>query len=86
MRPTLHLQPKLQSGQLVCWLGLAPDGVCHAQNVAVLAVRSYRTFSPLPKTEVFGGIFSAALSICQMAFLTFVKRPALWSSEVPPRY
>ena len=29
--------------------GLAPDGVYHAQPVASLAVRSYRTFSPLPR-------------------------------------
>ena len=28
--------------------GLAPDGVYPAQPVASLAVRSYRTFSPLP--------------------------------------
>jgi hypothetical protein len=28
-----------------------------------LAVRSYRTFSPLPPTEAEGGIFSVALSV-----------------------
>jgi hypothetical protein len=28
--------------------GLAPDGACHAVPVARSAVRSYRTFSPLP--------------------------------------
>jgi hypothetical protein len=28
--------------------GLAPDGVCHAASLALRAVRSYRTFSPLP--------------------------------------
>jgi len=28
--------------------GLAPGGVCHAGHVAIAAVRSYRTFSPLP--------------------------------------
>ena len=29
-------------------LGLAPGGVCPASDVTVAAVRSYRTFSPLP--------------------------------------
>src|SRR5579864_5649281 len=28
--------------------GLAPCGVCHASSIAARAVRSYRTFSPLP--------------------------------------
>ena len=45
--------------------GLAPDGVYHAQPVASLAVRSYRTFSPLPASfqKGAGGIFSVALSL-----------------------
>ena len=29
--------------------GLAPGGACHARGVAVPAVRSYRTLSPLPR-------------------------------------
>jgi len=29
--------------------GLAPGGVCRAAGVAASAVRSYRTFSPLPR-------------------------------------
>ena len=29
-------------------LGIAPDGVCLASDVATGAVRSYRAFSPLP--------------------------------------
>src|SRR6266568_4722336 len=28
--------------------GLAPCGVCHARRITATAVRSYRTFSPLP--------------------------------------
>ena len=46
--------------------GLAPHGVCPAGRIAPSAVRSYRTFSPLPKTELApgaGGIFSVALSV-----------------------
>ena len=34
--------------------GLAPEGVYHAINVTIYAVRSYRTFSPLPTKE--GGL------------------------------
>jgi len=40
--------------------GLAPDGVYHARFVAKTAVRSYHTFSSLPK---IGGLFSVALSL-----------------------
>src|SRR6202046_3856827 len=47
--------------------GLAPHGVCPARRIAPPAVRSYRTFSPLPKTQACtqapGGIFSVALSV-----------------------
>ena len=35
--------------------GLAPDGVYHARPVAGPAVRSYRTFSPLPPVPLPGG-------------------------------
>ena len=45
--------------------GLAPDGVYHARSVASSAVRSYRTFSPLPAYPfpASGGLFSVALSL-----------------------
>jgi len=45
--------------------GLAPCGVCPATVIAGGAVRSYRTFSPLPRlTEIRrGGMFSVALSV-----------------------
>ena len=45
--------------------GLAPDGVYHARPVAGPAVRSYRTFSPLPAYPfpASGGLFSVALSL-----------------------
>ncbi len=38
--PEYHLIPSL--------FGLAPCGVCHAPRITERAVRSYRTFSPLP--------------------------------------
>jgi len=45
--------------------GLAPGGVFHANSVTRIAVRSYRTISPLPSfaKAMPGGIFSAALSL-----------------------
>lgn len=61
--------------------GLAPSGVYPAKAVTSLAVRSYRTISPLPAQA--GGIFSVALSVGS-------RRPgvtrhfALWSPDFPP--
>ena len=43
--------------------GLAPNGVYRAPAIALGAVGSYPTFSPLPFTEAPGGILSVALSI-----------------------
>ena len=43
--------------------GLAPCGVCHACRITAAAVRSYRTFSPLPRPCGRGGIFSVALAV-----------------------
>ena len=53
-----------RSGQLQGPLfGLAPDGVCRASSLALRAVVSYTTFSPLPDSREPGGIFSVALSV-----------------------
>ena len=51
--------------QRVSLRGLAPDGVYHARSVTSSAVRSYRTFSPLPANPfpASGGLFSVALSL-----------------------
>jgi hypothetical protein len=45
--------------------GLAPHGVCPANRITAAAVRSYRTFSPLPVEACAptGGTFSVALSV-----------------------
>src|SRR5713101_5590638 len=43
--------------------GLAPCGVCPARRITAAAVRSYRTFSPLPEPRGPGGMFSVALSV-----------------------
>jgi hypothetical protein len=56
--------PKSQAPSL---FGLAPCGVCPARGITVAAVRSYRTFSPLPRASlrrtrryVFCGTFRRA--------------------------
>ena len=51
--------------QRVSLHGLAPDGVYQARSVTSSAVRSYRTFSPLPAYPFLasGGLFSVALSL-----------------------
>jgi hypothetical protein len=54
--------------------GLAPRGVYPATAITRRAVRSYRTFSPLPATaRAAGGVFSVALSV----------KPALSGSPRP---
>jgi len=42
-------QHSRQNGRGPSLFGLAPCGVCHARVIAAAAVRSYRTFSPLPR-------------------------------------
>ncbi len=51
----------LKTGHMPSLFGLAPDGACHAFDITAQAVRSYRTFSPLPPCG--SGIFSVALSL-----------------------
>jgi hypothetical protein len=51
--------------------GLAPCGVCLASCITARAVRSYRTFSPLPRAFAWGGMFSVALSVERLS-----RRPA----------
>jgi len=54
-------RPPRLATQAPSLFGLAPGGACPARPIAGAAVRSYRTFSPLPSSE--GGLFSAALSL-----------------------
>ena len=66
--------------------GLAPDGVYPAAPVTGTAVRSYRTFSPLPAVavrQIQGGMFSVALSIGSRR-PEVIWHPALWSPDFPP--
>ncbi len=67
--------------------GLAPGGVYPATAVTSGAVRSYRTFSPLPAPEGTGGIFSAALAVATPSPVWppgVTWHPALWSPDFPP--
>ncbi len=54
-----------QNGRDSSLFGLAPCGVCHARRITATAVRSYRTFSPLPGHFWKGGMFSVALAVYQ---------------------
>ena len=78
--------PESGAGLTIGFLfGLAPGGVCPAVRVTTNAVRSYRTFSPLPtrhsKMSV-GGLFSVALSVDSRR-PDVIWHPALWSPDFP---
>lgn len=67
-RPGLETGPSPLSREASSLFGFAPGGACHAVPVAGSAVRSYRTFSPLPQEEnrsspARGGSISVALSL-----------------------
>ena len=66
------------------YLVLLRIGFTIATPVASRAVRSYRTFSPLPVLRgAIGGILSAALSVgSRPPGVTW--HPALWSPDFPP--
>ena len=52
------------------------------QTVARCAVRSYRTLSPLPATEVAGGLLSVALAV-SLRCPDVIWHPTLWSPDFP---
>ena len=54
--------------------GLAPGGVCHAAVIADGAVRSYRTFSPLPHADM------RRFVLCG----TFPETSAACAVDIPP--
>ena len=59
--------------------GLAPSGVYNANYIAIKAVCSYHTISPLPAK---GGIFSVALSL-GFPPLEVIQHFFLWSPDFP---
>jgi len=75
------LEPKSQTPSL---FGLAPCGVCPARCITAAAVRSYRTFSPLPRRCRRGGMFSVALSV--EWFSTLAQKTRKNGPPPPGRY
>ena len=70
------------------YLVLLRAGFCLPSSLAADAVRSYRTFSPLPASALgprakAGGMFSVPLSF-GLRRPGVTRRTALWSSDFPP--
>ena len=67
--------------------GLAPHGVCPASRIAAAAVRSYRTFSPLPDGFPPGGIVFCGTfrkTRFERAPPAVSRHVALWRPDFPP--
>ncbi len=67
--------------------GLAPHGVCPASRIAAAAVRSYRTFSPLPDGYPPGGIvFCGTFRETRFERIppAVSRHVALWRPDFPP--
>jgi hypothetical protein len=78
--------------------GLAPCGVYHASAITAGAVRSYRTFSPLPPTQEQSQGLLRAVAVCFLwhwpstgpvpkvdaRVPDVIRHTALWSSDFPP--
>jgi len=82
-----RLRPlRKRQGPVPSLFGLAPGGVCRAAGVAAGAVRSYRTFSPLPRCT------QRAAAVCSLwhfpwarARRTLSGTACPWSPDFPPR-
>jgi hypothetical protein len=81
--------------------GLAPCGVCPARPITGAAVRSYRTFSPLPRcsSQTSPNVAKAQRNsgaVCflwhlpstdfEIGFPDVIRHTALWSSDFPPAF
>ncbi len=60
-RERLIQQCSSQNGRDSSLFGLAPCGVCRARGITAAAVRSYRTFSPLPRPSFWTVIGAAVI-------------------------
>jgi hypothetical protein len=65
-----------------CCLGLLQVGFTEPPQSPEALVVSYTTVSPLPKTEILGGLFSVALSRGSLR-VAVGHHLALWSPDVP---
>jgi hypothetical protein len=66
--------------------GLAPCVVCPARCIAAAAVRSYRTFSPLPapvKMRAVYFLWHFPSNGLESALPDVIRHTALWSSDFP---
>src|SRR5690242_11215185 len=71
--------------RLLPYLALLRVGFSVPRTVTRRAVRSYRTFSPLPALARLGGMFSVALSMgSRPPGVTW--HPVLWSPDFPQRF
>ena len=85
--PSQHADARSAAPSL---FGLAPCGVCPARSITGAAVRSYRTFSPLPGAAVarapgryiFCGTFRR--NGLEPTRPDVIRHTALWSSDFPP--
>ena len=68
-----------------CCLGLLQVGFTEPPQSPEALVVSYTTVSPLPKTEIFGGLFSVALSRGSLR-VAVGHHLALWSPDVPRQH
>src|SRR6056297_2469683 len=85
-RPTRKHARAARCGRtrLLPYLVLLRVGFTVPRTVTGRAVRSYRTFSPLPAPKRLGGLFSVALSVgSRPPGVTW--HPALRSPDFPPR-
>ena len=89
-RPTRRLwrtEPARASGEpeAPSLFGLAPCGVCPARDIAAAAVRSYRTFSPLPRAcEAVRFLWHFPSTSLDAGFPDVIRHTALRSSDFPP--
>ena len=71
--------------QIHSLFGLAPCGVCPARDIAAAAVRSYRTFSPLPRAcEAVRFLWHFPSTSLDAGFPDVIRHTALRSSDFPP--
>jgi hypothetical protein len=92
-QPTRTADPDIDLSDCACakklvpsLFGLAPGGVCRAVGVAADAVRSYRTFSPLPRpTQPAAAVRFLWHFPWVHARRTLSGTACPWSPDFPPR-
>ncbi len=83
-RASARLPQPCGPGSAPSLFGLAPCGVCPALSITGQAVRSYRTFSPLPFPAVCF-LWHFPSSGLDAALPDVIRHTALRSSDFPPR-